>query len=528
VANDFTVALAYLNPTLQGAAVAPATIAIDGSDNVWVLGAANASYNYITEQLSSSAGGGTTNTLGTTAALAATNNIRNAAFDTLGNLWMADGTAANPVLIEIPSGSSAAAATQQAFTNPTSGTTSYLDPNDYTVVVDGSNNVWTASYGAQGNCIPLNTTSSANVCEYLELQKGASSYTGVNTFGSSATQESAPSVRGMAADANSAPSYSAYNGRIWAANYGVLSATKGATTTPGNAVGILVPSTGTLYTPTVGATGAGTYGVALDATSSGWVTTTTIPGLYYVSNTSTSTQTVTAATAASPSTVASTTTAPASTATTAVAIGGLNGPTYDAVDGKGNVFVANPGYLTVVEYSPANSAYLSPFYGFAPSIARPAETVTPSTYTLSSKNATSVSFTGTNLFAPGDIVTFSGFTDPNLTVLNGKSLPVASGGLSGTTFQVTQAFTNGSKQTAVALTAGTAAAPAYAQSQFVCTTGTTKTCSITGASLFSTSIAIDRAGTIWTLSPNGTVVSIFGVAAPTDPVLADGAYGALP
>ncbi len=525
VLNDLSMALGFPNSTLAGAATGPLTLTVDNSDDVWVLGAANASYDYITEFSSPSAGASYTNSLGSTSALASTENIRGGSFDTLGNLWMPDGHTGS--IIEIPSGSGPSAAVDNVITNlVTTNSHKYIDGNTYTVAVDGSNNVWSASYGAQGNCYtPTNGTSSDAVCEYVEVVKGSSSYTVTNLF--SSTQEAAPSVRGMFADANTNSSYSSYKGNIWAADYGL----SGGSTTPGNSVEIMKPSTGALTTVTVGAAGAGTYAVALDNTSSGWVTTTTLPGLYYVAQNSTSSSSGTAATSASASGVLNTTVSPASTATTSVPVGGLNAPTYDAIDGAGNVWVANGGYSSVVEYSPSyNSStggYLSPNYGFAPSLPRAAQTVSPSAYSIKS-GSNIVKFTGTNAFIPGDMVTFSGFTDSNLAALNGTTLPVLTAGIANSVFEV--ALNNGGVSvSSTPITAGTAAAPAYIESFFTCSTAnTTTTCGISGSPIYSTAISIDRAGSVWTLSPSGTLVEILGTAAPTNPILASGQYGVEP
>jgi hypothetical protein len=525
VLNDLSMALAFPNSTLAGAPTTPLTLTVDNSDDVWVLGAANASYDYITEFSSPSAGASYTNSLGSTAALASTENIRGGAFDTLGNLWMPDGNTGS--IIEIPSGSGPSAAVDNVISGlVTTGTKKYIDANTYTVAVDGSNNVWSASYGAQGNCyIPTAGSGSKSVCEYVEVVKGSSSYSVTNLF--SSTQEAAPSVRGMFADANTNASYSSYKGNIWAADYGL----SGGSTTPGNSVEILKPSTGALTTVTVGASGAGTYAVALDNTSSGWVTNTTIPGLYYVAQNSTSSSSGTAATSASATGVLNTSASPASTATTSVAVGGLNAPTYDAIDGAGNVWIANGGYSSVVEYSPSyNSSaggYLSPNYGFAPSLPRAAETVSPSAYSIKS-GSNIVKFTGTNSFIPGDMVTFSGFTDSNLTPLNGTTLPVLTAGITNSVFEV--ALNNGGASVSTtAITAGSAAAPAYTESLFTCTTAnSTTTCGILGSPIYSTAISLDRAGSVWTLTPSGTLVEIIGTAAPTNPILASGQYGVEP
>jgi hypothetical protein len=431
--NDLTLGIAFPNTTLAGAKTASATLAIDATDNVWILGAATTTFNYVTELSNASTGYTVTNNLASTSTLAASHNVRNGAFDTLGNLWMADGSVAQ--VIEIPAGAGVAGATAYPFTSLNTN----MAANDYTVAVDGSNNVWTSSYRAQGSCQGPASTTTNTVCEFLELVNGAGSYTAANTF--NGAQVGNLTTRGMAADAKT--------GNIWAANYGSLS----PSTTPGNTVEILTPSTGATATVTVGAVGAAPVGVAIDASSNAWVTTPTIAGLYFVPAGSNSSSTIAAANVTNPpSTILNTTNSPASTATTPVAVGGLKTDTYDAIDGAGNVWIANAGYTAIAEYSPTyncgggcTGGFLSPNYGFSPSIA-------------------------------------------------------------------------------------TVASPTN-QALFTCTGTATITCSIVGGAITSsnTAIAIDRAGSVWTLaSTAGTLVEIIGTAAPTNPIQAAGQYGVQP
>jgi hypothetical protein len=386
VLNDLTLGIAFPNSTLSGASAKAAALAIDGSDNLWVLGAGtgttSTTFNYITELSSGSTGYTVTNTLGSTATLAGTHNIRNGIFDTLGNLWMSDGSVAQ--VIEIPSGSGAAGATAYPFTSLNTN----LAANDYIAVVDGSNNVWTSSYRAQGSCQGPTSTTANTVCEYLELQKSGTTYTAANTFATN--QVGDLSVRGMAADAKT--------GNIWAANYGLLS----PTTTPGNTVEVLSPTTGVAQTITVGGAGDAPVGIAIDATSGGWVTTPTVAGLYYVPAGSTSASSIAAANVTNPpSGIMNTTNAPASTATTPVAIGGLKTDTYDAIDGAGNVWIANAGYQSIVEYGPSyncgsscTGAFLSPYYGFSPSIATVATPANQSLFTCTTTTSTTCAIAG--------------------------------------------------------------------------------------------------------------------------------------
>jgi hypothetical protein len=436
VLNDLSLGIAYPNAVLAAASTGPVGIAIDNTDNVWAVGAGNgtssSTYNYIGELPSASSGGPYTATLASVSALNGNRTVRNGAFDLLGNFWLSDKGKNSGGLIEIPAGDSSSSAIETNFAK-----LSGLDGNDWTVAIDGAGNPWTASYGGQGNC---STTTSGNLCDYVEYVKSGSTYTPTDLFNSATA--ATPTVRGIAADA---VSLSAGNGNIWTANYGDFSNSIGGTT-----VEVLTPSTGALATVTIGATADAPYGLALDTTGGAYVTTEATSGLYYVPQTTANGSTIsstvsTSGTSAALAGISNTTTAPASTATTPVALGGFNNPGYLAVDGAGSVFVGNNNYGTIVEYSPTLKGYLSPFYGFAPSIA-------------------------------------------------------------------------------------TVATPAN-QSLFTCKdTDSVTTCSIAGLANKKSLIplAIDRAGSVWSMDSAGTLLEILGTAAPTNPILAAGQSGQLP
>jgi len=442
--NDLSLGIAYLNSTQSGAKTTPVGIAIDNTDNVWILGGASSADNYITEQLSSSAGGTVTNTL---SSLVAADTLRNGAFDTNGNLWITLKSSTAGGVVEVPSGSVSAATAYPYALNDGAGAT--LDANTYSLAIDASNNIFTASYGAQGNCIANTATTGTTVCDIVEFPAGSPG-SPTNLFGG--TQASAPTIRDMAVDTTS----TAGKGNVWAVNYGNIGGGSTAPASYGYAVTVLTPSTGATSTITLGSSSSESepWGVALDKSGGAYITADAIAGsptfgtLFYIpQGTATSSITNTVSTSGTATTLANilnTTSAPANTATTAAPLGGLNTPGQAMVDGAGNVWIGNANAGTIAEYSPSLQGYLSPFYGFAPSIA-------------------------------------------------------------------------------------TTAAPTN-QATFACTGTTTITCAITGLANKKSlvSMAIDRAGSVWSMDSAGTLVEILGTAAPTMPVLSKGGVGSLP
>jgi hypothetical protein len=207
-------------------------------------------------------------------------------------------------------------------------------------------------------------------------------------------------------------------------------------------------------------------------------------------------------------------------------VGGLYHPKYLAIDGAGNIFMANYGYNTVAEYSPSYNgnagAYLSPYYGFSPSLTVPAGTLAVTAYSINSSNVVTVY--AVNNLAVGQQVTLSGF--PTSTFLNGVTLTVASD--YGADFTASSSsFTHASVSKTTE--AGTAATGASSQAVFTCTASATSTCSVSNPAFsFNDNVVVDKAGSVWSLSSNGTVVEMIGLAAPTDPVLPDGKYGVEP
>jgi hypothetical protein len=541
--NDLSLGIAYTNSTQATAAGNSAVgMTIDGNDNVWVIGASSgtttSTANYISE-LSNANGTQTyTNTLGATGSpLDGSHTLRNARFDTSGNMWITDkNSTAGGVIKLIKSGQGVNIGSPTEYTFGISA----LDQNDYDLAVDASGNIWTASYGAQGNCT---VATSATECYYVEFPiAGSVPYTATDSFGSSV--QPTPTVRGMAADAVSA---SSGKGNIWTANYGVF----GGATTGGTSVEVLNPSTGALTTVTVGSAADSPFGIALDASGGAYVdtvATTATSALYYVAQstgsggttgTGAATPTVNATVANSVSVtgngssgalvnIPNASSSPANTASTVLPSGGLNEPGYIALDGAGNVFIANYNYGTTVEYSPTLNGYVSPYYGFSPSLTIPASTITVTAVTLAAAGTANIYYTGDTV-VNGQQVTFSGFPAGGAyNFLNGNTYTVSS-----TSFNYFTIPDGGQAAVPKTTVAGTGTFAATNQALFEClpyvTTSTTTVCTTVGnGASRNNTVGVDRAGTVWTLGTNGTLVGMIGTAAPTNPVLAAGQSGQLP
>ena len=523
--NDLSLGIAYPNSTMAtSAAGSVAGIAIDKTDNVWVLGTASGSstttYQYIGELTNPTTGAAYNTTTASTAALDGTHTLRGARFDTSGNLWIADKGASAGGVIELP-GASISGAVEYTFSS-----LSTLGQSDYDVAVDAGNNIWTASYYTSGGC----ATTTAQICDYVEFPKGGTvPYTATNSFNS--TTAYTPAARGLAADAVST---SSGLGNIWSTNY----LATGSTSTGNKTVSVLTPSTGTVTTITLGSAVDEPIGVALDASGGGYITTgysAATSGLYYVSQPTSITTATVASTVATTGNTTYTgipnanTSSPASTATTPLAIGGLSGPSYDAVDGAGNVFIANYPYGSIVEYNPTLVAFTSPYYGFSPNTNVPAQTLTITAVTLVSTGTANIYYTGDTAIN-GQQVTFSGFPTGAYSFLNGNTYTIIA-----TSFNYFTIYDGGQTSATKATVAGSATIPATTQATFLCnqnvisSTSTTTTCSTVGnAQSRNNVIAIDRSGTVWTVGTNGTIVGMIGTAAPTNPILAAGASGSKP
>jgi hypothetical protein len=541
---DLTLGISYPNTTLLGVATTrynvgkygpntPVGITIDASDNVWTLGATTGSsltssnYNLISELTSSSSTPAYTSTPGSIPALDATHTIRTGAFDTLGNFWLSDKNATGGSLIEIPSGAALSGANELtafstlAIASPNTGS---FDPNDWWVSIDGSNNLWTASYGGAGNCTTGTTGGSGTVCDYIEYQRSGATtpatYTPTASFAGNLVGVS--TSRGGVVDTTS----TAGLGNVWATSYSIF----GAAATAGTVVEVLTPSAGTAATITLGSTAAQPQGVALDAAGNGWITTnasTATSGLWKVpQGTTTGSISSVVPTTGQSSLTGIATTASTPKATSALQVGGLNLPGYDVVDGAGNIWIANYTYGTTVEYSPSMAAYLSPYYGFSPSLTTsPAVTATITQASYNSSTAGNANIYATNNISVGQTVTISGVTG-TFACLNGGPFPVTALGASLSSYvSITGTSCAADSKGGAAATSGTVTVNSSNQAVFTCS----GTCAVNAGQVPTNNyISIDRAGTVWSMNGAGTVTGIIGTAAPTNPVLAAGQAGKLP
>ena len=343
--NDWTIGIAYTSSQIA----TPLGMAIDDSDNVWVVGSTTADVaefsplgNPISPAPVGTAQGGWIPALNTTI-----DNVRNLSFDQTGNAWISDGatgTGAKTGLIEYTP--STATTTYQSYAAASA------DANNYINAVDASGNVWTSAYKAS-TC----ATSGSKICQYIEFPK-STAYAPISVFGSTSITALIPGAgitdaagaRGMAANAKTT---SPGVGDIWAAD------------NVGSSVQIFqspYSSQPIVATYTTGGVIAAANGLSLDTNGNAWISGGTSNTLYQVSRTGASLATVTNAQ--------------------------LNKPFYMAIDGNGNIFVANSlaqtgtptrttatavvtGANTVTEYSPSfnsnTGAFLSPNIGFAPS-----------------------------------------------------------------------------------------------------------------------------------------------------------------
>jgi hypothetical protein len=424
---------------------------------------------------------------------ATSNNIRWISFDSSNNAYMTNGNAAS-IYKFVPT--TASAPTAGGTVTTLSYSTVMGTANNYALAVDKLGDVYTEGY-KKSTCAGAPSTSNTLSCSLVEFPVSAQS-TPVATFGSfSDTQPGIGGARGVAFDVKT--------GNVWTTDinssnltlFTVTPSSTGPATAAGNANSVILSSAANTTA------GFGSVGVAIDASSNAWAvvtgsgaTTTTVPaGLYKVTS------------ALSPTAIAN----PSS--------GGLVSPAYLAIDGGGNIFIANNSSSTgigvtggIVEYSPsfnANAgAYLSPGYGFSPN----------ATYTGAGAGATATATEASGA------VTAIAVTAGGTGYTTAPGVVITGGGGSGATATAT---VSGGVVTGITITNGGS--------------GYTSAPTVTVSTLYGNAlyepnyVAVDRSGALWALSSgsNGStslanLVQILGVAAPTDPVQADGNYGVKP
>jgi hypothetical protein len=486
--NDWTIGVvySYASTVLKSGL----GMGIDNYDNVYITGSTATATT--SDLILVSPQGNLLNSSPITVASTSTDNIRWIGFDTSNNAYMTNGGAAS-IYKFVPASNLA--------NGGTLSTLSYggIDDvtNNYALAVDSFGNVWTETY-KKSTCAGAPSNSNTLSCSLVEFPVSNQSSPAVSFPTLQDVQPGVGGARGLAFDAKT--------GNVWATDINNSNLTLfnvGTTSTP---AATTAASSVILSSAANTTAGNGSEGVAIDASSNAWVvvtgtglTTTTVPaGLYKV------------------------TPGLSSTLITSPSSGGLVSPAYLAIDGNGNIFIANNSSNTqaggigtvgaIVEYSPSfNSnagAWLSPNYGFSPS----------ATYSGAGSGATA-----TATLSGSGVGSFS-VTAGGTGYVNPPGVTITGGGGTGAT--ASASVSGGAVIGINLINAGTG----YTSAPTV-TIGT-----LYGSLLYEPSyVAVDRSGAVWTLSSgsNGStslanLVQILGVAAPTNPVQATGQYGVKP
>jgi DNA-binding beta-propeller fold protein YncE len=288
---------AYLNGTLSNSTFAvgtsPAGIAIDSLGNVWVV---NNGSNNVTVLNSS---GAYLNGTFANSTFPVGSGPRGIAIDASGNVWVANYGSNNVTVLN-----SSGAYLYGTFLNSTFP----VGPEPYGIAIDSSGNVWVTN---SGNTTTVNTTTPGNTVTVLN---SSGAYLYVTIAKSTFAVGNGP--RGIVIDAS---------GNVWVTNFS--NTTTGNTTTPGNTVTELSPSSGEVIgTITVGSNPAG---IAIDNSGNVWVTN--------FGNSTTPGNTVTELSPSSREVIGT------------ITVG--SNPAGIAIDASGNVWVANYGSNTVTVWA---------------------------------------------------------------------------------------------------------------------------------------------------------------------------------
>jgi len=495
--NDWTIGVVYTySSTVLKSGLG---MGIDNYDNVYITGSTgNTTSPNETDLIVVSPLGvlGSSTLMGTTSTA---NNIRGIAFDTSNNAYMSNGNAANiykfaPATASNPAAGGTLTTLSFSAINDVS--------NDYAVAVDQDGDAWTETY-KKSTCSGVPSSSNTLSCSLVEFPVSNQSSPAVSFPTLEDVQPTVGGARGLAFDTKT--------GNIWTTdiNNSDLTVFNVTPSTTATAAATTASSSTTLSSAAnspAANNGNGAVGVAIDAGSNAWavvtgtgLTTTTVPACLY-----------------------KVTTALVSTAISGCTGGGLTTPSYLAIDGSGNIFIANNSSNTnaggigtvgaIAEYSPSfNSgagAWLSPNYGFSPS----------ATYSGAGAGATATAtLSGTGVGSIAVSAGGSGYINPP-----GVTITSATG-----TGATATASVSGGVVTGINVTnAGTG----YTSAPTV-TIGT-----LYGSQLYEPAyVAVDRSGAVWTLSSgsNGAtslanLVQILGVGTPVNQVQAAGQYGVKP
>jgi hypothetical protein len=328
--TDWTIAVAYTGSTM----VSTSGLGISSNDTVYVAGT-----GYLIDFTPQGTPISTTNIL---TGVPSGDALRYMAFDSSGDLFIADGNAAST--------------DTKVYELNSSNTVSVLnygsvatDANTYNIAVDNLGDVWTSTYSK--------ATCSTVICNLVEFAKGSSSYTPFNTFSTYTVPQPASAVggaRGIAFDVNT--------GNIWItaiddnlAELFKVTPVSGGSAATATAGPVQITGLGTEVASPSSKTGCGTISVAVDKNANAWFMTSggtasncgsaTAAALSYV-----------------PAGITSTTTGTSIAASTS----SLTAPIQIIIDGNNNIFIANSGNSSVGEYNTALAAFESGTAGFMP------------------------------------------------------------------------------------------------------------------------------------------------------------------
>ena len=569
--NDWTIGVTY-NYSSSTVLKSGLGMGIDNYDNVYITGstADTTSPNESDLVVVSPQGAlGSSTLMGTTSTA---NNIRWIAFDSSNNAYMANGNAANIYKFAPSTASNPAAGGTLSTLSYTavSGTA-----NNYALAVDQDGDVWTEGY-KKNTCAGAPSTSNTLSCSLVELPVSSLTSPAVSFPTLQDVQPGAGGARGLAFDTKT--------GNIWATDinnsyltlFNVTPSTTGVATASAAASDIVLSSAANTTTSN------GSYGVAVDAAHNAWVdvtgtglTTTTVPaGLYKVT------------TALSPTLIAG-----GNLATPQYLVIDGSGNIFIANNGSNTQTGGIGNVGTIAQYSPAfgtnAGAWLSPAFGFSPSATYTAGVTATGAASVASGAVTGIALqSGGSGYTSAPLVTLvggggtgatatatvSGGAVTGFTIVNAGSgytsaptVTVAPGVGTGSLATGTAAVTSGSVSSisvsaggsgytvapGVTITGGggtgataTATVSGGAVTGFTVTnggSGYTSAPTVTVGTLYGSSlylpayVAVDRSGALWSLSSGsngatslGNLIQILGVAAPTDPVQADGNYGVKP
>jgi len=362
--------------------------------------------------------------------------------------------------------------------NPTDlVTTSQLSAADGSVgryaAVDKSGNIWLSDHASAAQVDEYSSGGTVTTSAYTSVDTNTNNY-------------------GIAAD---------QDGDIWTSSYkngscgsttslcGLVEFAKGTSSyTP-----FATFSTYTVVSPGVG----GSRDVVYDAKRNNiWLSDIDESDVQFFSVTPTATNT-----AASASAAAKTFTLGTGTSNPAKDAYGTQGV---AVDNSGNAWVVVVGGPAIASGSSSTNAVNSALYEIAAST-----TATPS------------------------LISGGSFNSPAYDVIDGNNnVFIANSGSSATTSYSSVLEYNTTLSSFVSPNIGFAPGATFAANGGTCTSSVG---CLSGSTLYNaSSILVDRSGALWLLSgknastSQGNLVQILGVAAPTDPVLADGVYGSKP